>query len=674
MSHPAVPPAVSRPWIAVAALVWVMASVFGGVPRPEPLPAGKVEFDAVLATDTVHGRYGDYALAEAVGTVVLLDLDGQRADVAAGERVRVFGVADGRVAQARGQWHSSAVTVRELTRLAPPSAAYLAVGNAVRDRVIESLAPMDDGRALLAGFLIGDTESLDPADEEAMRLAGLSHFVAVSGSNVALFLGLMFLATGPLSMGPRRRALIGLLALPVYAAATRFEPSVMRASVMAAIALSGKLFGIALETWQLLSLAVVAVLAFDPGLVDSVGFQLSVAATAGVLVGARWQLRGGKLARALAVTIGAQIAVAPLLLYHFGSVPVFSPLANLIAAPLVSSATITAAVGVAGVDWAVPPAALLAQIVLALARGASVWPQADALLAAGLAVVGLLVWRFKWSRLPVGVAASVLVVSVALGGSATLPQVGVVVFDVGQGDAILLHGGNGHFALVDGGPDPVALVGKLRAYGVPQLELVVATHVHADHVDGLVPVMGQWAVGELWAAFSPHETEGSLELISSAQGVGVPVRAPPVGEVRRIGSLTIEVLGPRRRYKSANDQSIVLLVRGPGRTMLLTGDVEVIAQHDLAGLTADVLKVPHHGGGTSDERWLVAVGARLAVIPVGANDFGHPVPWVIEALEASNAVVVRTDQSGDVAVDLDVRPDMTSEPTPSPSLRSGTPP
>ncbi len=525
---------------------------------------------------------------------------------------------------------------------------------------------MSGGRALLAGFLIGDTESLEPADEEAMRLAGLSHFVAVSGSNVALFLGLLFLAAGPLSMGPRRRALIGLLGLPVYAAATRFEPSVMRASVMAAIALSGRLFGVALETWQLLSVAVVAVLAFDPGLTHSVGFQLSVAATAGVLLGARWPVQGGKVARALVVTMGAQLTVAPLLLHHFGTVPVFSPLANLVAAPLVSAATVTAAIGVAGFGWLIPPSALLAEIVLTLARGASVWPQANALMAAGLAVVGLLVWRFRWSRLPAGVAASVLVVSVALSGSATLPQVGVVVLDIGQGDAILLHGGDGHFALVDGGPDPVALVGKLRTYGVPQLDLVVATHVHADHVDGLGAVMGRWAVGELWASFEPHETEGSAGLVLSAFGFGVPVRAPPVGEVRQVGALTIEVIGPRRRYKSANDQSIVLLVRGPGRTMLLTGDVEAIAQHDLAGVTADVLKVPHHGGGTSDEHWLVSVGARLAVIPVGPNDFGHPVPWVTDVLEASGAVVVRTDQAGDVAVDLGVRPDMTSEPTPYP--------
>lgn len=609
-----------------------------------------------MITDAIVGRYGPYALAESGGRVVLLELDDETADLVTGELVRIDGVASGRVGRARGMWHSSAIRVRDLVRLRPPSAPHLAAGNAVRNRVMERLAPFDDGRALLAGFLIGDTNEMDPADEEAMRLSGLSHFVAVSGSNVALFLGLLFLAAGPLALGPRRRAFLGLVGLPVYAATTRFEPSVMRASVMAGIALAGKLVGISLEAWQMLALAVVALLTTDPGLAGSVGFQLSVAATAGVLVGARWPSSGGMVARALLVTCGAQVAVAPLLLIHFGTIPVFSPLANLIAAPLVSAATVTASAGVAGIPLLIDVAGTLARAVLILSRGASVWPQADAVTAAGIGLGVLAALRLRWLRVPLGVSTAAVVVLIVLGGSARLPDVGTVVLDVGQGDAILLHGGDGRFALVDGGPDPVALVGKLRSYGVSHLDVVVATHVHADHVVGLEAVIRGWAVGELWASFAPHKTAGSAGLLDAATAVGVPIRAPSVGEVRRLGALTIEVLGPLRRYKSPNDQSIVLMVRGPARSMLLSGDIEVVAQSELHGLTADVLKVPHQGAATSDPEWLAAVAAEVAVISVGPNSFGHPVPWVTEVLESAGAVVVRTDQSGDVAVDLGVAP------------------
>ena len=86
--------------------------------------------------------------------------------------------------------------------------------------------------------------------------------------------------------------------------------------------------------------------------------------------------------------------------------------------------------------------------------------------------------------------------------------------------------------------------------------------------------------------------------------------------------------------------------------MLLAGDIEVVAQRELSGLTADVLKVPHQGAATSDPDWLSAVGADQAVISVGPNDFGHPARWVIDTLETSGTEVLRTDLDGDVAVDL----------------------
>jgi competence protein ComEC len=120
--------------------------------------------------------------------------------------------------------------------------------------------------------------------------------------------------------------------------------------------------------------------------------------------------------------------------------------------------------------------------------------------------------------------------------------------------------------------------------------------------------------------------------------------------VYRLGALTLAVDGPFRQYASSNDQSIVLTVTGPEKSMLLAGDIETYAQADLGHLRADVL--PHHGAGTSDPDWLEGVGAEIAVISVGTNDFGHPVPWVITELEESGATVLRTDLDGDVIVPL----------------------
>jgi competence protein ComEC len=296
--------------------------------------------------------------------------------------------------------------------------------------------------------------------------------------------------------------------------------------------------------------------------------------------------------------------------------------------------------------------AALADIVLRIARSASALPQVGWL---GLGIVlgaGLLHLFQPKLRGVLALLGAAGVAALVLAPASSLPDAGVVVLDVGQGDAILISGGPGKFALVDGGPDPVILIENLAQYRVNALSLVVLTHAHADHALGLTALAGRIPIGEVWARVQPNETVASTELVGTLARSGVPVVEPPVGEVYRLGALTLAVDGPPRQYASSNDQSIVLTVTGPERSMLLAGDIETYAQADLGHLRADVLKVPHHGAGTSDPDWLEGVGAEMAVISVGANDFGHPVPWVINELEESGVTVLRTDLEGDVIVPL----------------------
>ena len=133
---------------------------------------------------------------------------------------------------------------------------------------------------------------------------------------------------------------------------------------------------------------------------------------------------------------------------------------------------------------------------------------------------------------------------------------------------------------------------------------------------------------------------------------GVAVERPSAGWSADIGSIHIEVLGPVRRYASPNDQSLVLLATVNGRTVLLPGDIEVIAQQELGPVAADVLKVPHQGAATSDLEWLLASRAEIAVISVGPNTFGHPSEDVVATLEGAGIDVLRTDRDGDVILPL----------------------
>lgn len=643
------PPRVSRPWIACAVLVWVISGALGPPDAPD-MTGVDYQGEVTLLTDVHAGRFGPWAIGHiAIGSVLVELPEGTEAG--RGDSALTTGEIEGEAGVAGGHSYSAVLDVREVHALVPSRFPPHRAGNWLRGAVDDALRPYDDGRALLAGFLIGDTSHVRDGDIEAMRRSGLAHFVAVSGSNVALFLGFLAVVTGPLSMGPKRRAILGLLGLPVYVAATRFEPSVIRAAFMAGIALTGRILGVVLEAWQLLSLAVVVLVLSAPGLAGNVGFQLSVAATAGVLVGARWPLRSWA-GRALAITLGAQLAVGPLLLIHFGSIPLMSPLVNLVAAPLVTAATLAGAIGVVGLDLALEPAGWMAEGVLVVARAASGWPQIGWIGLASMVTASVAAHLRPRLRPLLAVPAAAVLVLLVVSPPRPLPSPGAVVLDVGQGDSILLAGGDGRFALVDGGPEPEALLAKLAEYGITHLDLVVLSHVHADHAAGLVGLVGVVSVEEVWLSIEPHHTAASDALTDALAAHDIAITAPAVGQRYELGELEILVEGPVRRYASPNDQSIVLTIYGPARSLLLTGDIETIAQQDLDHLEADVLKVPHQGAATSDSEWLTTLGAETAVISVGPNNFGHPAAWVIDVLIDSGAAVYRTDETGDVVVEL----------------------
>ena len=115
--------------------------------------------------------------------------------------------------------------------------------------------------------------------------------------------------------------------------------------------------------------------------------------------------------------------------------------------------------------------------------------------------------------------------------------------------------------------------------------------------------------------------------------------------------MLIEPLGPQRRYDGDNDGSIVLWIAA-GRSMLLAGDAEAVAQRELPGLSPDVLLVPHHGSATTDAKWLAETVGETAVISVGANRFGHPAPEIMLILEQASAQVLVTAEHGDVSLDF----------------------
>jgi competence protein ComEC len=213
----------------------------------------------------------------------------------------------------------------------------------------------------------------------------------------------------------------------------------------------------------------------------------------------------------------------------------------------------------------------------------------------------------------------------------------LVACDVGQGDGLALRAGPRAAVVVDAGPDPVVMDACLDRLGVRSVPLLVLTHFHADHADGVAGVLEGRDVGLV-------EGTSLLEPIAGVGEVSLQVVWPPPDPPAGDGS-----------ESAPNNASVVLVAEVRGVRILLTGDVEPSAQAALArglpDLRVDVLKVPHHGSRHQDLDWLTSLGARLALVSVGEdNDYGHPAPELLAALGAAGARVWRTDVSGDVVV------------------------
>jgi competence protein ComEC len=414
------------------------------------------------------------------------------------------------------------------------------------------------------------------------------------------------------------------------------------------------------------------------------GFALSVLATAGILLLApvwrdalmRWTPRW--VAEAVSVPLAAQVACTPVVAALSGQVSLVAVGANLLAAPAVAPATVLGLAGgllglvLAPMGTAVAaPAAWSAEWIIAVARQGADVPTAAVDWGTG-PVPLLLLTLACLAAVPLAprllgrpgsaLACTGLLVVVMLVRPPTLgwPPDGWVLAacDVGQGDGLVLRAGQHAAVVVDAGPDPVTMDACLDRLEVRSVPLVVLTHFHADHVDGLAGVLEGREVSDVEGS-SLREPASGVRVVESA---GRDPDPAAYGATRRVGEVTLQTVWPRPGAASGtsdesapNNASVVLVAEVAGVRFLLTGDVEPSAQaalsRNLAGLRVDVLKVPHHGSRHQDVDWLTSLGARVALVSVGRdNDYGHPAPDLLAALDAAGARVWRTDLAGDVVV------------------------
>lgn len=571
--------------------------------------------------------------------------------------------------------------------------AAAAVRASIRAAVADRAA---DSAALVPALVVGDDAGLDPALADDFRTTGLTHLLAVSGTNLTLLVGALLLGGRWVGIRGRWLHLVALLGILGFVLIARTEPSVVRAAAMGTVAL------VALGTNGLergsrcLGVAVVVLLLVDPSLALSAGFALSVLATAGILfLAPRWRSALAWLPdrvprwalEAVCVPLAAQIACTPVVTALSGEVSLVAVGANLLAAPAVAPVTVLGlAGGILGLVWdplgelVAAPGAWAAGWIVAVGRHGADLPTASvawgtgpwALVAITVLSLSAVWWMPRLLRRPVpAVGCCVLLVVVVVSRPPTPGWPAhdwlVAACDVGQGDALALRAGPASAVVVDVGPEPPAVDRCLDRLGVEQVPLLVLTHFHADHVGGLTGLLEDRQVGEVWVSPLADPPDSAARVARELAPAGLDSVVPATGGTVRVGEVTLHPVWPPPgsvdpvpgvtdgEEGAANDASVVVLAEVGGVSVLLTGDVEPTAQlglsRILSGVDVDVLKVPHHGSSHQDLDLLTSLQPELALVSVGRdNTYGHPADEVVKTLERAGASVRRTDLGGDLLV------------------------
>ncbi|MGM0631779.1 MAG: DNA internalization-related competence protein ComEC/Rec2 [Pseudomonadota bacterium] len=631
---------------------------------------------------------------------ILLSLYAQEPAVRPGQqwwfRVRLRrpgGTVNPGVMDQQARWFREGVSavgyVRETAfnqRLAPGRPVLARLRHALSERL-----RLPDGRLSVQGLVhalvVGDQSGITDEQWQLFADTGTSHLVVISGLHVGFVAWTVFLLVGALlkrvpvtpSRWPSTRlaGICAIFAAAGYAALAGFSLPTRRALIMLVVVLAGRMAGRHHPPTLGFSVALVSVLLLDPLAVLSAGFWYSFTAVGVLLLG--FGFRGPSSPRDVSgveklwerwgrsqwvVFVGLLV---PMMVWQ-GSISLVSPLANILAIPVVSLVIVPLCL-VAAVMSLVSQTA--ASLMLLLPAWCLAWLERLLIvlrdLAGELAVVSLP--SLSWPATVCIVLATVLLLLPAgwpprrlvlpLMGPLLLSRqdlfesdtVRLLVADVGQGLAVIIQTRH-HTVVYDTGPGEGLLsrilLHELRAAGHERVHSVIISHAHADHVSGLDRLDQQFRVDRLW--------------VGAGRGVD-HAGSCRAGQSWRLDGVRFRMLhpGPADRHprRDRNNGSCVLLIQAGGEGILLPGDIEAEAESALVerlsqSLQADILLMPHHGSGSSSTGGFIdAVDPSLALFSSGrGNRFGHPADEVLSRYQERGTGILGTPGSGAIRLCL----------------------
>lgn len=546
---------------------------------------------------------------------------------------------------------------------------------------------------LVRALVINDTRSLDPAVRDRFAASGIVHMLAISGLHVAIIAAMLEVTFIALRL-PLAAALVAtVIVTAFYVALIGAPPAAVRSGAMLGVVSASRLLQRPTSPWASLAIGAAVPLGSARTVLD-VGWQLSVLGIASLIASAhlarrwiapRWDGWRASLAAGALTSVVACIVTGPIVAWTFGRVSLIAPLANLAAAPVIAVlqptlflATLLAPISAIGrfVADAAHPMLVVFNSVASIGASVpyaaiTVAPTAIGAVCAGLASLALLVAcvsRYPMRPLLASLAAVACSVWIPLAPGAA-HDVEMHMIDVGQGDAIAFRTPHNHWLLFDAGRSWLGgdegrstVIPYLRRRG-GDVSVFVLSHPHADHAGGAASVMRALHPERYWDGAYVGTSETYRTSLTAARDAGVRWHRARPGDSLVVDGVVITVLAPDSAWMShldaPNEASVVAFVRYGTVRFLLMGDAERGEEQWLLehtdSLQADVLKVGHHGSGTSSTTaFLDAVSPRLALVSVGAgNSYGHPSANVMLALAERRSLVLRTDREGTIVVHTD---------------------
>ncbi|MCR5834074.1 MAG: DNA internalization-related competence protein ComEC/Rec2 [Selenomonadaceae bacterium] len=546
---------------------------------------------------------------------------------------------------------------------------FLRIIAAIRAHYRESMATVmssEDAAAIFA-MLFGGYSGLNPELVEDFQTTGIVHILSVSGSHMSM-LAIAVSSVCKTAKIPRLITFFfGIFVIGTYSILSALLPQVVRSGVMGALVFLAKTLNAEAEGARLLTLTAMAMLIYQPLLMFDVSFQLSYTSTAGLMYLSndlkKLMERLPKfVAEAGSMTIAAQLASLPVVIWYFNQVSLSSVLANVFVMPFLGWVIVGGLLG--GIIAAVIPIlgkiffafeAILFGIGAEINRFFANLPYSSVQVPTLGFSAGFFYYIALITRRPIILSAIVL--SIAFGIIRGGGELEVSFIDVGQGDCTVVKTPHGKCMVFDTGGvrDKAFDVGGrvvlpyLKHENIWHVDKMFLTHVHDDHSGGAGTVIKKMPVDEIITAGEPLSQYAAIFGIAEEKLTNV--RAGQKGEIFTVDGVDVEILFAPNVGKD-NEISNVYRIRYGDVTFLITGDLvkENEAQMLSEGIdvSSTVLKVGHHGSATSSsDEFLRAVNPKCAVICVGyGNNFGHPRAEVLERLENLPTRIFRTDTDG----------------------------